>query len=180
MRGLLITELQTYARDVLPLPDRLRTHPHSDWNPVEAYPDRQFTELTQALAAAAGTSEATLLLGFGAWLFGRLARSYPVFVDRSTGLFRFLERLDQYVHADLQQLHPGTCPPSLRAFRKSRDQLVVDYHSSRPLADLAEGLLQGCITYFGESLHIERHDLTPDGRASRFTLTRGRIARTPG
>jgi hypothetical protein len=47
----------------------------------------------------------------------------------------------------------------------------MNYRSTRPLADLAEGLIRGCIEYCGDPIRIHRADLpgTP-GTATRFVL----------
>jgi hypothetical protein len=48
----------------------------------------------------------------------------------------------------------------------------VTYRSPRRLADLAEGLIHGCIAHFGDAVALERTDL-PDAGADqvvRFTL----------
>jgi len=45
------------------------------------------------------------------------------------------------------------------------------YHSKRPLADLAEGLIRGCIAHFGEAIEVERHDpRNARGYEARFVL----------
>ena len=35
--------------------------------------------------------------------------------------------------------------------------MLFDYRSSRPLADLAEGLIAGCVDHYGERVRIETH-----------------------
>jgi hypothetical protein len=52
--------------------------------------------------------------------------------------------------------------------------MLFDYRSSRPLADLAEGLIAGCMDHYGERVRIERMPLAADGggTAVRFQLTR--------
>ena len=53
------------------------------------------------------------------------------------------------------------------------DRMVFVYSSKRPFGDLAEGLIRGCIDYFGESITLVREDLPCEGGAhARFTLTR--------
>ena len=63
--------------------------------------------------------------------------------------------------------------PSFEYEVRSTDQLVVTYRSSRPLADLAEGLIEGCIAHFEDSIQIERNDHTENGETrARFVLER--------
>jgi hypothetical protein len=41
--------------------------------------------------------------------------------------------------------------------------MTMLYSSPRGFADLAEGLIHGCIKYFGETIEVTRSDLPPDG-----------------
>ena len=45
------------------------------------------------------------------------------------------------------------------------------YRSRRRLADLAQGLIEGCIAHFGEEVAVRREDLEGgDGEVVRFEL----------
>ena len=47
------------------------------------------------------------------------------------------------------------------------------YQSHRSMADLAQGLIDGAIVHFRESIAVQRDDLASDGpQRTRFTLTR--------
>jgi hypothetical protein len=47
----------------------------------------------------------------------------------------------------------------------------MSYRSSRPLADLAEGLIQGCIEHFDDPVRVVREDLPgAPGTAARFVV----------
>jgi hypothetical protein len=49
----------------------------------------------------------------------------------------------------------------------------MTYQSRRPFADLALGLMQGCIEHYGEDISIEQDDLSDEGRSHvHFTLRR--------
>ena len=55
------------------------------------------------------------------------------------------------------------------------DTMVMVYQSRRPFADLALGLIQGCIQHYGEQVDVEKEDLSDEGRTHvRFTLYRRR------
>jgi hypothetical protein len=47
------------------------------------------------------------------------------------------------------------------------------YRSQRPLADLAEGLIEGCAEHFGDKLQIERENLADEPHTVvHFSLAR--------
>ncbi|MNY76012.1 hypothetical protein D3C86_2154630 [compost metagenome] len=49
----------------------------------------------------------------------------------------------------------------------------MKYRSARPFADLAEGLIAGCINHYGEKIDVTREDLSDSaGTAAWFTLTK--------
>ena len=50
--------------------------------------------------------------------------------------------------------------------------MTMEYSSKRPFADLAEGLINACIEHFGEPVDVQRENLSADGTAALFTLTR--------
>jgi hypothetical protein len=46
------------------------------------------------------------------------------------------------------------------------------YRSTRPFADLADGLIRGCIDHFGKPIDVAREDVPgAGGTAARFVLT---------
>jgi hypothetical protein len=52
-------------------------------------------------------------------------------------------------------------------------RLVLVYDSERHFEDLAEGLIRGCMIYFGEKADMERCALNENGtQRERFVLTR--------
>lgn len=54
---------------------------------------------------------------------------------------------------------------------QSADRMVMTYFSAHPFADLAHGLIEGCIAHFGEDITVTREN-TPDhpGAQARFVL----------
>ena len=55
------------------------------------------------------------------------------------------------------------------------DRMVIEYFSPRGLADLASGLIDACVAFYGRGIAVKREDLAPAPAAhSRFELTRQR------
>ena len=52
---------------------------------------------------------------------------------------------------------------------------MITYSSPRGFADLAEGLIKGCIKHFGEPISVVRTNLEKEGgnHRARFNLTTG-------
>jgi hypothetical protein len=77
----------------------------------------------------------------------------------------------------VKKLYPDAEFPRFEV-HASPGNLELVYRSRRPLADVAEGMIRGCIAWFGDRVDLDRQDLdAADGRAARFTL---RTAPAPG
>jgi hypothetical protein len=50
----------------------------------------------------------------------------------------------------------------------------MTYRSQRPFADLAQGLIEGCVEHFGEPIDVQRENLDglPGETRVRFLLTK--------
>jgi hypothetical protein len=81
--------------------------------------------------------------------------------------------VDDYVHIEVRKLYPEAELPTFTCETPRPDQLSITYRSTRPFAALAEGLIRGCIAYYGEPIEIGVEDLSEGaGTMARFLLTR--------
>ncbi len=140
---------------------------------VGTYPHQEIVALVQALSARSGIGVAELLRGFGQHLFGRFAVAYPGFFTTTHNALSFLAGIEDIIHAEVRKLYPDAELPKFDVEAHTSRQLVLRYRSGRHFEDLAEGLIEGCITHFGGGISVERQqvDRGPD-RSERFTLSR--------
>jgi hypothetical protein len=174
VRGIVFTEFLDFVdqsfpgatRQIVPSPAL-----GASLSPVATYPEESLRDLVQQLSRVADRPVAELLTGFGKHLFRRFAAIYPVFFKGPRDALSFLSSVHDHVHGDLRRFHPDAELPDLRCERHSSRHLVLEYRSARSLADLAEGLIRGCVEYFGDELEVTREDLpAATGEAARFTL----------
>lgn|SRR5262245_31797900 len=132
----------------------------------------QLEDLVDQLATAQGESRRAVLANFGVHLFRYFAALYPTFLDEAESAIALLASIDGYVHGELKKLYPDAEFPAFECRSVAPGGLEMTYRSARPLADLAEGLIRGCIEHFGDPVRLVREDLpgTP-GTAARFVLT---------
>ena len=144
----------------------------ASYSPVMGYADEELFALVARTSEAAGLEIAEVLRRFGAHLFRTFANLYPVFLDGVESALELLGGIETYVHGEVKKLYPDAEFPSFEVRAPAAGQLELLYRSSRPLADLAEGLIQGCVAHFGERIAVRRQDLgdPADGDAARFTL----------
>ena len=145
---------------------------------VGTYDHHEMLTLVTRLSEKTGMPVPDLINAFGRYLFGRFFELYPAFFEGVDGAFSFLDRIEEHVHVEVRKLYPDAELPTFATSRPDDDTMVMVYQSKRPFADLAHGLIEGCITHYGESVNVESEDLSNDGRTHvRFTLTRQQAAR---
>jgi len=160
MMGVVFTEFVEFAEVRLgaALPDAV-------FNPVEHYDASVLLGLVDRVAARHGTNAPAILRSFGVHLFGRFVALYPVFFVEAGSALELLAAINTEVHGEVQKLYPGARFPHFEVERPSPARLELVYHSELPLADLAEGLVRGCIAHFGDDVRVTRTD--PPGAESR-------------
>lgn len=141
---------------------------------VGTYDYMEMVHLVNALSAATGAPQTDLVKAFGRHLFERFSVAYPSVFAGVTSTFEFLLSIERHIHVEVRKLYPDAELPSFSYEEVSAERLVMVYHSRRPFADLAEGLIQGCIAHYAETMELGRENLEV-GRMNRirFTLKKG-------
>jgi hypothetical protein len=139
---------------------------------VGTYDYREMLDLVIALSAATGKPAPALVKEFGKYLFARLAREFPMFFEGVASAFAFLFTVDRHIHAEARKLYPQAELPRFECRALAPAQMEMIYTSSRPFADLAEGMIEGCGAHFRQPMTIERQMLC-EGKVNsiRFLLT---------
>jgi hypothetical protein len=137
------------------------------------YEDSEMIELVSRLSRKSGIAAPVLLRFFGEYVFGRFPAVYPQYFEGVSDPFDMLDRLDEYFQVEEKKLYPEADLASLRCERLAEGVLVMHYRSTRPLADVVEGMIHGCIAHFGEPVQVNRdNEPGSTGTAATFTLTR--------
>jgi len=140
---------------------------------VGTYDHHEMLALVTQLSEKTGTPVPDLVEAFGRYLFGRFVDLYPAFFEGVDGAFSFLDRIEEHVHVEVRKLYPDAELPTFKTSRTDDNTMVMVYQSTRPFADLAKGLIEGCIAHYGEPVDVQMEDLSDEGRTHvRFTLMR--------
>lgn len=144
---------------------------------VGTYDHLELVSLAFRLSELTGEPVDKLLREFGRSLFRRLARAFPEFFEGVSGAFEFLEQVEDRIHVEVRKLYPDAELPRLKFARLESGAMEMLYESSRPFADLAEGLILGCGEHFNEALRVTRRKTNARGRDGvTFTLVPEREA----
>ena len=135
------------------------------------YDHGEILAMVTQLGGISGVDLGDLQMAFGEFLFGRFALIHGDFMENVPGALDFLEKVEGYIHLEVQKLYPEASPPKLTSHRIDDKNMTLHYSSHRPFALLAHGLIKGCADHFGNKLDIYREDLDGSpGTEARFTL----------
>ncbi|WP_044871337.1 heme NO-binding domain-containing protein [Pseudomonas sp. LFM046] len=152
-----------------------RAHLDNDgaYTAVGTYEHQDMVKLVVALSEVTGVTVPDLIRTFGEYLFKRFTLGYPRLFQGVNSTFDFLSSIEHHIHVEVRKLYPDAELPTFAYESQGPDRLVMIYQSRRPFADLAEGLIRGCIEHYDESIEVQREDLESGAiNRSRFTLVR--------
>lgn len=140
---------------------------------VGTYDHAEIVALVQQLGKETGMDLSALLHAFGKHLFTRFVEGFPHFFEGQENAFDFLAQVEDHIHVEVKKLYPDAELPSVLAARDGPERMTIVYRSDRAMADLAHGLIEGCVDHFGEAIDIGVTDLANEaGRHVRFELAR--------
>jgi Haem-NO-binding len=139
---------------------------------VGTYDYHELIQLVAQLSMLTSIPRPKLVHTFGVHLFDRFVAAYPALFAGVTSAFSFLERIENHIHVEVRKLYPDAELPTFTCDTSTPGRLTLLYRSSRPFADLAEGLIAGCIAHFGEPILMHRNDIANSHETHvRFVLT---------
>ena len=177
MKGIVFTELlelveEKFGYEVV---DRMISSANLEndgaFTAIGTYDHNDLLRMVVALSDESGLPVPALVNAFGRHLFKTFSKNYNDKIAGFESSFQLLEKVEGFIHVEVRKLYPDAELPKFVYARPAEDQLEIVYRSTRPFADLCEGLIQQCVEHFGESIDIEREDLSDDGTAARFLLT---------
>lgn len=137
---------------------------------VGTYPHEEMVQLVVSLSKATQIAAPTLLNVFGEHAFGRFALGYPHMFIGIDDAFSFLEEIQENIHVQVLKLYPEAQLPFIEIISRNEDQLEMLYTSDRKMADLALGLINGCLNHFNEKADIESEDVLDNKSKVKFIV----------
>lgn len=126
--------------------------------------------LAAALSQRSGTPVPAIMISFGEALFPRLAGAHPELLAVEDAL-KVLESVVVTTLAASRALDPNAAFPEFQFCETNPSVVTLECRSARPVADFAEGLIRGCLTYCRKQAEIRRTDLPgPPGHHARFEV----------
>jgi len=141
---------------------------------VGIYPHSDFLTLAVSVSEQTNTPVNILARDFGEALFHILAEAHSEMVAAYDNAIGLLSVIESVIHRDVRKIYTNTELPRFDILEHDEGRFVhMDYSSTRPFADLAEGLIRGCLDHYGVKAlsSILREDIKPDGTHTRFKVS---------
>ncbi len=139
---------------------------------VGTYPFEEMVALVTTLARKTGTPMPVILREFGEFCFLQWVRYVPAHFDGKQ-LFDIMSGIDGFHEHEVRKLYPDAELPSFKVESRDSRRLVLSYHSCKPLADLAVGVIHGAANYLGETVEVHHQPMAaPEGPYVRIEINR--------
>lgn len=183
MKGVVFTEFLELVEDkfgaevVDGILDGADLESQGAYTAVGTYDHVEMLTLVGRLSEATGIEAGDLVKVFGEYLFARLAAGHSELLGGISTTEEMLRSVHDVIHVEVLKLYPKAELPDFKFSNEADGRLSMHYKSSRGFADLAEGLMIGCGSHFGESIKIDREDLSSGaGTDVKFYITLGAAA----
>ena len=133
------------------------------WTALGTYPTADLHRVLRAGAELLDTTPDDLTRRLGESALLGLAARYPHYFEPFTSTRPFLLTLNDVIHPEVRKVHDRANPPDFWFEARDPDGLVVHYRSERRLCALAEGMIAGASSYFGERAELTQTRCTRDG-----------------
>lgn len=177
MRGIVFTEFLAFVEEghgyaiVDQLLQRADLPSGGHYTAVGAYDFTEMVELLTQACQLTDRSASDMLRAFGQYILPVFEKNYPDFFLDQQNAFDFLSTIEDKIHPQVLKLYPDAELPKFDITR-SEDELIMVYRSSRSMGDFAHGLIEGCLEMFDTKAQLVKENLSEDGSAVRFILTR--------
>lgn len=138
---------------------------------VGTYPFAHMEALLGAFLERTGKTQQGTLQEFGVFCFKKWVKIWPAEFDGKE-LFDVLSNVDEFHERQVRKLYPDAELPSFRVESRTATELVLGYRSSKPLSDLAAGVIRGAGQHLEHPVSLSQELAQDDvGDYVRITIT---------
>lgn len=176
MKGIIFTEFMDLVENKFGLQtlDELLDAAGDDgvYTAVGSYDHKKLVQLIVQLSKETGIPAEDLQRVFGQSVFKNLHATLPKSssLEHCKNTFQFVRLVEDYIHIEVKKLYSEANPPRFDFISESETIMEFDYRSARCMAHVCLGLLEGCASYFGESIAVDMNPQDKDGKNVRFKI----------
>ena len=170
MHGIIHTELKGFVTSVMGIDGWRQVASiagvgETEYVSRQSYPDGDVVAIVDAASVLSGEPVPTLLRAFGTYLAPTLLSVYRPYVKSQWRTLDLIEHTEATMHKAVRLRDPGAAPPMLNVQRVSANEVLVDYHSTRRLCQVAEGIASGVAVHYGETIEVSQSECMLRGDA---------------
>lgn len=164
MKGIVFVELLAMAEDAFgeevvdSIIDSTDLPSGGAYTAVGDYSCDELMLLVGGFSQHSGIAATELQRMFGHWLMKSFVTHYPQFFENRKDSLEMLEAVENDIHVEVRKLYPNADLPTFDTEREEEGSLKLTYRSPRPLADFCQGLIEACVSQFGQTADIHRQD----------------------
>lgn len=164
MKGMIFVELLkmaegAFGEDVVDdVIDKANLPSGGAYTTVGNYPCDELMTLVRGFSKHSGIAGPELQRLFGHWMMDSFAKHYPEFFTGKNSSLDMLAAIESEIHVEVRKLYPDADLPQFNTSRPDVGTMQMTYRSPRPLVDFCHGLIEGCVSHFGETAQIDRDD----------------------
>ena len=140
---------------------------------IGTYDHKELVQLVVTLSEKTSTPVDALVKAFGTHLASVFSTKFSDFFNECSCTFEFLKRIDNHIHVEVHKLYPDAELPKFSFVDIDENNMELHYESTRGFADLAEGLIEGTASYYGENIKVGKEDNSTDEKQMvKFLVTK--------
>ncbi|MEO9600881.1 heme NO-binding domain-containing protein [Parasphingorhabdus sp.] len=174
MKGVIFTELVRFMEKVQSpeFADQVITGAalpnEGAFTSIGNYPSEYALAMVGQASEQSGIEAAELCRLFGKYLYNRFTILYPHIMESYKTAEDLLTHVGSHIHTEVCVLYPDAQPPQVSADVEN-GTTRVRYESHRPMAAIAHGLVEGCMSHYDDQRTLE-WDCAEDGKSATFTI----------
>jgi hypothetical protein len=118
------------------------------------------------------TSIPNLLVVFGSYLLKIFSNSYSRIIEDTSDVFTLIKSIHNCILLEIRKLYPDAELSHFDIENSEPNTHVMNYYSNRKMSDLAYGLLEDCLEYFGEKVSVPQEMIYTDGGSVKFVIVK--------
>lgn len=134
------------------------------------YPDEDIEALVASAAAKTGQTRAQVLHWFGQKALPLMSEPYASLFENHASSRDFVISVNSKIHPEVRKLYPDASCPFFNVKQATGRDVTMEYRSSRDMAELAHGFIDGAAQYFGDTVEVELSSSEPCGKIDQLYL----------
>jgi Haem-NO-binding len=143
---------------------------NGSYSAIGTYPHSEIFQLINNLSEEKNIPIEILLRLFGKHVFSVLMKSFPNHMRHISHTFQLLESIENHIHVEVRKLYSDAELPHFQVTRIDENTIEMIYTSKRKMADLAVGLIEGCLYHFNEKGTVQKANLNDEGSKVQLTI----------